>query len=136
MVKTLCAALLLLAGCGGNSVDADAGCNADASMPVGAGLNRCDNTCRRAGGFICAYGTGMDRCPAGDGVNDCDCYAGGVYACTLVGDVPIDGGSGPDDRPDGAPPWALCRNHADCPNNGKCVFDPDPRETLGRCSYR
>jgi len=110
--------------------------NPDASVSCGAaeiasaaaapngGYDRCDNTCRRPGGIICANGTGMDRCPADDGINDCDCYGGtGSWACTHVG--VLDGGTG----------VVRCHTSGEC-SGGTCVFDIDPTETLGRCSHK
>lgn len=126
----------LVLGCGGSSGDGgfiDGG-GIDLAAPfscasaiANGGLNRCDNSCRRPGGIICNTGFGMDRCPADDGVNDCDCYpSSGIWACTQVG-VP-DGGSG----------VQRCLSHGDCTKgaNGVCIFDQDPRETRGRCRYR
>ena len=73
---------------GGSDAVASGSCESASSN---GGLNRCDNTCRRPGGIICNTGFGMDRCPADDGVNDCDCYpTSGIWACTQVG-VPVGG---------------------------------------------
>lgn len=126
----------LIFGCGGSGSDGgftDGG-GSDAvtsgsceSTSSNGGLNRCDNTCRRPGGIICNTGFGMDRCPADDGVNDCDCYPNaGIWACTQVG-VPI-----------GGPGVQRCLSHSDCTRatKGVCIFDHDPRETRGRCRYR
>jgi hypothetical protein len=120
----------LLAGCSTEPAPADCG-----PPPDGGGYQACDDTCRRPSGYFCARGMGMDRCPADDGVNVCDCYTpGGTrWGCTFLFPIPPPDGF-LEQRPDGAPPWALCRDDRDCPG-GRCIFDPDPLETLGRCGH-
>lgn len=128
---TLTLSLSFSSSCGGGASETpneELSCDPETTA---AGYQACDNTCRRPGGYVCAYGTGMDRCASDDGVNECDCYAGsGSWACTQVLVPP---GSVPTGRPTDAPAWPGCRGAADCTASYGCRFDADPRETLGRC---
>ncbi|MEO6953628.1 MAG: hypothetical protein ABI321_17635 [Polyangia bacterium] len=134
-------AVLLLAACGGSTgvlTGADgATCTTEqataAALSPKGGLDVCDNTCRRPGGFICKYGTGYDRCPAGDGFNDRDCYPGSSgWSCTSVASL---ADAGTSSAPDGGIPANRCTTGSDCAYPGsKCKFDLDPREALGWCA--
>jgi hypothetical protein len=130
--------LVIISGCddrGSESPDGSASC--EGFDPAKGGLDPCTNECRRpVTGYVCAIGMGMDRCPADDGANECDCYRGPNWVCTQVAPWRDDGGMpiGPAGRPIDAPAWPFCRTDADCgDSHHPCKFDPDPRETLGRC---
>jgi hypothetical protein len=106
-MKNFIVCLLLLSGCGDDSV----GSHDLASSEV----------CRSPTGRECGY-SAVGGCPADDGCNWCDCQSGG-FACTLVL-CNFDGG--------GLAP--RCMQKSDCPSGQFCVFDPGCSGEPGRCT--